>query len=275
MFPANVINIMIAGPSDVSSEVECVKSVIYEWNEINAPFFGLVLRPIHWKTSSFPSLSYGDAQEAINHQLVETSDVLICLFGHRLGTQTPRSESGTVEEIKQHLMSGKEVMVFFKGNIDANCDLEQFTALRLFQSHLQEKGLLGSYYDIGKLKDEVSRRLQLFINNFVQTLRKPISHNSSSKEEAISLFTKEEEDILRLWCTSDNNSYNKINFESGRCVYVLGTTKYEVVSGREIAKWNKFFKILLEQGLIEHTGRYTKQREPVYKLTSKAYAIYS
>ena len=62
MFPENVIIVMIAGFSDMISEVECAKNVIYEWNEMNAPTYGLALCPIHWKTSSFPSLSYSDAQ---------------------------------------------------------------------------------------------------------------------------------------------------------------------------------------------------------------------
>ncbi len=60
MFQANVLNIMIAGPSDVLPEVECVKSAIYEWNEINASTYNMVLRPIHWKSSSFPSMLLGD-----------------------------------------------------------------------------------------------------------------------------------------------------------------------------------------------------------------------
>ncbi len=60
MFQANVLNIMIAGPSDVLPEVECIKSAIYEWNEINAPTYNIMLRPIHWSSSSFPSLSSGD-----------------------------------------------------------------------------------------------------------------------------------------------------------------------------------------------------------------------
>lgn len=275
MFQANVINIMIAGPSDVSSEVECVKTAIYEWNEDNAPTYGMVLRPIHWKTSSFPSLLCDDGQDAINKHLVETSDVLICLFGQRLGSPTPRAKSGTVEEIELHRKSGKEVMVFFKETIDSYCDVAQFTALREFRSYLEGKGLLGSYKDVDSLKGEVRRKLNLFVNNFVKTLQFPQEQNLTKQEETAPVFSEQEKEILRLWCASGSNSYNKINFEGGNCMYLLGGKPYEVNSGRGIAQWSKFIKILLEQGLIEQTGRYTSQREPLYQLTSKAYDMFS
>lgn len=197
MFQANVINIMIAGPSDVYSEVESVKNAIYEWNEINAQIYGLVLRPIHWKTSSFPSLSFSDAQMAINHQLVQTSDVLICLFGQRLGTQTPRAKSGTVEEIEQHLQSGKEVMVFFKETIDANCDIKQLTALQDFKSYLEMKGLLGKYNDISNLKEEIKRRLQLFYPNFTKTNRKQIPKTRRSN---FSIYKRRRGKVASMVC---------------------------------------------------------------------------
>lgn len=275
MFQANVINIMIAGPSDVSSEIECVKNVIYEWNEDNAPTYGMVLRPLHWKTSSFPSLSHGDGQAEINKQLVETSDVLICLFGQRLGSPTPRAPSGTVEEIEHHRNSGKEVMVFFKETINSDCDITQFSALREFRSYLEGKGLLGLYKDIAHLKDEVRHKLSLFINNIKESLSKPQVWNLSKQEEMIPIFSETEEEILRKWCASDSNSYNKINCGGGGCIYLLGGNQYEVKSGRDIAQWSKFIKTLLEQGLIEHTGQYTSQREPLYQLTSKAYDMFN
>ena len=299
MFQANVLNIMIAGPSDVLPEVECVKSAIYEWNEMNASTYNLMLRPIHWSTSSFPSISSGDGQAAINKQLVETSDVLICLFGQRLGSPTPRFKSGTVEEIELHRKSGKEVMIFFKESIDSNCDIKQFEALREFRSYLEKEGLLGSYKNIDCLKEEVQHRLILFINHFVGTLQLPLSqledtlrrirrdkqseseigtHNRErypKQDKTTSLFSEEEEKILRLWCASDKNFYNKINFEGGGCVYILGGSQYQVTSGRDIAQWSKFIKKLLEQELIEFTGQYTSQREPLYRLTGKAYDIYS
>lgn len=276
MFQANVLNIMIAGPADVLPEVECVKSAIYEWNEVNAPTYNMVLRPIHWSSSSFPSMSSGDGQAAINKQLVETSDVLICLFGQRLGSPTPRSQSGTVEEIELHRKSGKEVMVFFKGTIDSNCDLEQLVNLREFKSYLEKEGLLGSYNDVNHLKGEISRRLTLFINSIVKSLLAlPPVQNPTKQEVPTATFSEEEIERLRLWCASDSNFYNKINFEGGGCIYLLGGYQYEVSSGRDIARWSKFIKTLLEQGLIEYTGQYTSQREPLYQLTSKAYDMFS
>ncbi len=160
---------------------------------------------------------------------------MICLFGQRLGSPTPRAKSGTVEGIELHRASGKEVMVFFKETIDSNCDLKQFEYLREFRSYLEKEGLLGSYKDANHLKDEISRRLNLFINSIVKTLLASLAQNPTKQEVSTATFSDEEIERLRLWCDSDSNSYSKINFEGGGCIYLLGGHQYEVTSGRDIA----------------------------------------
>ncbi len=166
-------------------------------------------------------------------------------------------------------------MVFFKETIDSNCNLKQLEYLREFRSYLEKEGLQGSYKDVNHLKDEISRRLNLFINSIVKTLLASPAQNPTKQERLTAIFSDEEIERLRLWCASDNNFYSKINFEGGGCIYQLGGHQYEVTSGRDIARWSKFIKTLLEQGLIEYTGQYTSQREPLCQLTSKAYDMFS
>ena len=47
-------------------------------------------------------------------QMVEKSDLLVCLFGTRIGTPTDTDASGTIEEIREHIKAGKQVMMFCK-----------------------------------------------------------------------------------------------------------------------------------------------------------------
>ena len=115
MFPANVYKIMIGAPSDIEEEVSIAMNIIHHWNDINAEKQKTVLLPLHWSISSYPAIGM-HPQKAINKQVVSKSDLLICIFGAKLGTPTNDYASGSVEEIEEHLKAGKPVMIFFKNS---------------------------------------------------------------------------------------------------------------------------------------------------------------
>ncbi|MDK8236494.1 DUF4062 domain-containing protein, partial [Lactobacillus jensenii] len=77
-----------------------VEKAVHEWNQANAQNKQVVLQPWRWETSSVPQLG-GHPQSFINMQGVEGSDIVIALFGGRLGSPTPEAVSGTVEEIER------------------------------------------------------------------------------------------------------------------------------------------------------------------------------
>jgi hypothetical protein len=50
---------------------------------------------------------------------VRDCDLVIAIFWTRLGTKTPRADSGTVEEISEHANAGKPALVYFSSrNVD-------------------------------------------------------------------------------------------------------------------------------------------------------------
>ena len=133
MYSANVYNIMIGAPSDIQDEIQIACQNIYKWNSINAEQSQLVLLPLHWSFSSHPSAG-SHPQKILNKQLVERSDMMLCFFGTKVGTSTDTDISGTVEEINEHLRAGKQVMVFFRKQIDASkLDIEQWQKLQDFK----------------------------------------------------------------------------------------------------------------------------------------------
>lgn len=141
MYKARVYHIMIGTPSDIKKEVDIVKDALHKWNDLNSQKNRIVLLPKHWATSTYPK-SGARPQESINHQLVENSDLLISIFGSRLGAPTGKALSGTIEEIDEHRKAGKPVMVFFKHSGDIyGIDPDQ---LRKIQEYIvgdcQEKG---------------------------------------------------------------------------------------------------------------------------------------
>jgi hypothetical protein len=108
-----------------------------------------------------------DAQTLINHQLVENADVVIALFGSRVGAATPSAISGTAAEIQEAVEGGKPVHLYFSTAPHPNdVDPQQLIALRQFRAELERAGLVGTFaneeeltahiwqavgYDIGQL----------------------------------------------------------------------------------------------------------------------------
>ena len=110
MYKARVYHIMIGAPSDIKEEVNIVKEVVHKWNDLYSEKERIVLLPKHWASSTYPTAG-ARPQEAINKQIVDKSDLLISIFGARLGAPTGKASSGSIEEIDEHLKAGKPVMV--------------------------------------------------------------------------------------------------------------------------------------------------------------------
>lgn len=150
---AQVFTVMIASPSDVPEARQAVYDSLAEWNDANTRNRNVVLLPLKWETSAVPRLGR-DAQDIINHQLVDAADIVIALFGNRLGQETVRDLSGTAEEMTRAHAAGKPVHPFFSDEpLPRDVDVEELTRLREFQGKLQ--GLYSTFANIGELRSKV------------------------------------------------------------------------------------------------------------------------
>ena len=169
MFQADVYKIMIGAPSDIKEEVNIAINAIHHWNNINAEKQKTVLLPLHWSISAYPITGIYP-QKAINRQVVNRSDLLICVFGAKLGTPTEDYASGSVEEIEEHLKAGKPVMIFFKQALNVNdIDVEQISRLRDFKRAIGQKALYVDYNSANDFERILEDKLSLCINdNFIK-----------------------------------------------------------------------------------------------------------
>ncbi len=90
-----------------------------------------VLMPIGWETHSVPDT--GDRPQAIiNGQLLKGADLLVVMFWTRIGSPTGVAQSGTVEEIEEHIRTGKPAMIYFSSAPvrPDSIDNDQYAALR-------------------------------------------------------------------------------------------------------------------------------------------------
>lgn len=139
------LQVMIASPSDVSEAREAVYTALTRWNEANTANRKVALIASRWETGAVPML--GDHPQAlINKQLVSKADIVIALFGSRMGQATPLAVSGSAEEISEAEAAGKPVHLYFSTAPHANdVDPEQLQALRDFQREVETRGLYGTF----------------------------------------------------------------------------------------------------------------------------------
>ena len=274
MFQADVYKVMIGAPSDIQEEINIAINAIYHWNHIHAEKQKTVLLPLHWSISAYPAIGQ-HPQKVINQQVVNKSDLLICIFGAKLGTPTNDYVSGSVEEIEEHIKAGKPVMIFFKNILSLkDIDIEQVSRLREFKNAIGGKALYADYNSIVDFERILSDKLSLCVNdNFIKEkivvngLERKKVENRPSHEE----LSEYDKDRLKSWTSADEPEFFQVHFEGGGCIYGLGATnQYEIKNGREKIEWNSFFEKLLKLGLIEING-YDKHGNPAYQLKETAY----
>jgi hypothetical protein len=159
-FPATVVRVFIASPSDTADERSTARTVIASWNASHAEGEGVVLVPVGWETDAVPE--WGDEPQSIlNRQLVDSSDVLIGVFWVRLGTRTASGRSGTVEEIERFAASGKPVLLYFcRKSPDLDLiDTDQLKAVRDFEAECQGRALYDTYGDGAEYEAKLARAL--------------------------------------------------------------------------------------------------------------------
>ena len=104
----------------------------------------------------------GDAPQAlINSQLLDRADIVIGLFGSRLGSPTSSAVSGTVEEIERANSGGKPVHLYFSmALLPPDVDLAQLEGLRDFKKAVQDRGLYGEYHNTSELNAEIWKAIE-------------------------------------------------------------------------------------------------------------------
>lgn len=177
----DVLNVLIASPSDVNEERDAVAAAIHDWNATNAhpDTLNILLQPIRWETHSFPES--GDRPQALlNRQIVARGDFLIGLFGTRLGTPTGVAASGTIEEIEEFRKAGKYVALYFSNApVPRDVDREQLEALDLYTKARQK----DTKYEFFSDSDDLRRQVLQHLTGIVMSVAKPLRLGMWRNEE--------------------------------------------------------------------------------------------
>jgi hypothetical protein len=149
-FSANVYRVLIASPSDTREYRDVARRVVEDWTALHAEAMRTVLIPLLWERDATPDA--GDRPQAIlNAQLVEKADALVAIFWTKLGSPTGAAESGTVEEIRECIESGKPVLLYFSNQPVArdSVDPDELRRLNEFRDEIRDEVLFDTFADEG------------------------------------------------------------------------------------------------------------------------------
>ncbi len=154
---AIVLSVLVSSPSDVAAECATILTAIRDWNSAHSRDLGIMLDAIQWQTHAYPES--GDRPQAlINKQIVDESDMVVAVFGHRIGTPTGAAQSGTIEEIERLRDKGKHVAVYFSNApIPRDHDPEQLRLLNEYKQSLKPNTLYWTFESTQELYTGWSR----------------------------------------------------------------------------------------------------------------------
>lgn len=170
--------VFLASPGDVSKERRIAEEVIAELNRTVAPGKNAVLQAVRWENDAFPG--YGDdAQSLINAQIAEMKKyaLFVGIMWNRLGTPTPRAESGTVEEfaraVESFTQNGQPNIWFYfrqsASNLNTEDQLEQRKKVLAFKKLVETNGMPWTYKHPSDFREKFRSQITLWLSARAQT----------------------------------------------------------------------------------------------------------
>lgn len=286
MYNANVIEVLIASPSDVKEERQLVKDSLYKWNAIHSKKENIILKSLCWEDNVYSSFECDYPQENINKQILKDADILIGIFWTRIGTPTPKHPSGSIEEIKEHIDSDKPTMLFFSNaEIKPNqIDKEQYENLQNFKQECFKRGIATEYESKDNFSDKFEHQLGLLINNKIipkiSSNQPPISQNIQKTTETQAHIIKQSisqnnelsdlEKIILKEMSQDKNGYLlHIKTLGGEHIQTNGKGWDLKDKPREVADFESSIEELENKGLVKCKNA----KRTWFQITSNGYKL--
>jgi hypothetical protein len=265
---ATVVRIMIASPSDVSTERGMLRSAMSDWNDLHTARTGIVALPLAWETHSVPLMG-APPQSVINEQLTDLADVVVAVFWTRLGTPTTEAPSGTAEEVRRHVRAGKPTLIYFS-KVPVRYDSveeEQYKALKAFQRECEEQGLIDTYESVAELHDKFLRHLTRLLPEKFGSGAQVVA-NEASGAPVVSM-SDEARALLSATADDPHGHILYLRVIGGPRIQVSGRTLNEAGNRRSQALWESALEELETLGLIKALNA---ERE-VFGLTHVGYGV--
>lgn len=164
-----LLKLTLCGPSDVGKEIAIAREVIEDWNRLHAEARGLLIKPRHWSTDTYPDVR-DRTQAVVNPQIIDDAKVLVAVFWSRFGTPTGVAGSGTEEEIRRSVAGGRKTFVYFSDlePVPSDADKTQLDLLWKFRKELSDSksALTGKFKSRAEFRKLFTNHLGLVMNAF-------------------------------------------------------------------------------------------------------------
>ncbi|MCH7963256.1 MAG: DUF4062 domain-containing protein, partial [Bacteroidetes bacterium] len=262
-----------ASPSDVVEERNLIREVINRWNAINSYKTKIVLLPVAWETHISPEMG-NKPQAIINKRILNDCDLLVGVFWTRVGTATEEYESGTIEEIEEHIKAGKPAMLYFsKAKVDVeDLDNVQLEKLEKFKKSCVDRGIYKEYKDKEEFKNNFYEHLQININEHEYFVTDIIIEDiviTETENSDISDLSKEAKILLTEVTQDSHGLIYQFRDSKGTSIQTNNKVLIESENAREIAKWESALEELDNKGLIKPEG----YQGEAFKVTKKGYEV--
>lgn len=180
--PGLIFRALIASPGDLVEERNIIPEVIATWNATHSLHLAAIIEPVKWESHSVPRQGERP-QELINRQIGDHCDFLIGVFWTRLGSNTGKAASGTLEEIEEFQKAGKDVLLYFSNKpvVPGDLNSEQYKKLMAFKVDSKNTGLHFEYSDIATFKEHLSRHIHQTVVKHLAEHKQEL--NSSNYEQ--------------------------------------------------------------------------------------------
>ena len=273
-YQATVIPVMIASPGDVLKERNIIRTVIHDWNDVNAAGDKVMLTPVGWETHSSPELG-ARPQELINSRILKDCDLLIGVFWTRLGTPTGKAKSGTVEEIEEHIAAGKPAMIYFssKRAVPDSIDPQQHAEVQAFKKWCKTQGIVEEFGNAAQFKNKFTKQLQacLISNKYIHSLITSLADSPSRINPKIEL-SDAAKILLKAAASRDDGMITTTASMGGKIIFA-GNNFFGSESRRELAKWEHAFNELVSLSLVAKRENTSNYFELTYKGWGTANAL--
>lgn len=268
---------MIASPGDVSEERDVIRSTLHDWNDVNSVNSRIMLAPVGWDSHSSPELGVRP-QELINNRVLKSCDLLVGVFWTRLGSPTGKAQSGTVEEIQEHLSAGKPAMIYFSSKPVApdTIDPEQYLQLKAFKIWCKSQGLIEEFENVEQFRAKFAKQLPLCLSNnsYLKGLVAPGSDSLPRVATAplpstgAYRLSEEARTLLKAAAKKDNGTLLKIAYIGGRSIQA-GDQSFGGEDRRESARWENALNELVANELVVARG----YKDQVFELTHEGWRV--
>ncbi|SCB55046.1 hypothetical protein GA0061098_103420 [Bradyrhizobium shewense] len=281
-YTATIFNVLIASPGDVQEERRIAREVVHEWNSMHSRARKIVLMPRGWEKDAYSSMGRR-AQGELNKQIVDDADLLIAIFGTRIGTPTGEAEGGSVEELARHMKTEKPAMVF-QSFTPADPRLfasDQYKKLGEFiDTWAKPRGVLWGYQSTDEFRDELRRQLATRLNDdpyFVQIEPeipsvpeagyRPIIRGGNFDNVGEPTLSPEARTLLVEAADDKGGIILYAKLMTGPQLQTNGKQFVEVGNPRSSAIWEGALEELENDGLIKATG----PKRQVFQVTREGY----